>query len=95
VRREGPTVVEVTTETSAPGLLVLAEACFPGWTATVDGRQARILCANVLTRAVELPAGQHVVRFRYRAPGLMGGVAATAGALALCALLLARARRPA
>jgi hypothetical protein len=91
VRRNGPTVVEVTTETAAPGLLVLADSCFPGWTASVDGRPAPILCANVLARAVELPPGQHVVRFRYRAPGLLAGVAATAGALALCAFLLVRA----
>jgi hypothetical protein len=95
VRRDGPTRVEVTTESAAPGLLVLAEACFPGWRATVDGRPARILCANVLTRAVELPPGEHVVRFEYRAPGLVPGVAATAGALVLCAFLLARARRSA
>jgi hypothetical protein len=94
VRRDGPTRIEVTTETTAPGLLVLAESCFPGWTASVDHRPVRILCANVLTRAVELPPGRHVVRFDYRAPGLAAGLAATAGALAACALLLARARRP-
>jgi hypothetical protein len=94
VRRDGPTRIEVMTETTAPGLLVLAESCFPGWTASVDHRPVRILCANVLTRAVELPPGRHVVRFDYRAPGLAAGLAATAGALAACALLLARARRP-
>jgi hypothetical protein len=94
VRRDGPTRVEVTTEATAPGLLVLSEACFPGWTATVDGVPAPILCANVLTRAVELEPGPHVVRFEYRAPGLVPGLAATAAALAVCALLLVRARRP-
>ena len=93
VRREGPTRIEVTADATAPGLLVLAEACFPGWTATVDGEPAPILCANLLTRAVELTPGRHVVRFDYRAPGLAAGVAATVISLTLCGLLLVRARR--
>ena len=92
VRRDGPTRIEVTTAPTAPGMLVLADACFPGWTATVDGRPAPILCANVLTRAVEVPPGEHIVRFEYEAPGFLAGAAATAGALALCALLLVRSR---
>ena len=82
------------TAPTAPGILVLADACFPGWTATIDGRPAPILCANVLTRAVEVPPGDHVIRFEYQAPGFLAGVAATAGALALCALLLAGSRPP-
>jgi hypothetical protein len=93
VRREGPTRVEVTADAAEPGLLVLADACFPGWTATVDGAPAPILCATVLTRAVELPPGRHVVRFEYRAPGLAAGIAFTISSLIVCALLLARARR--
>ena len=93
MRRDGPTHVEVTADAEAPGLLVLADACFPGWTATVDGAPAPILCANVLTRAVELQPGRHVVRFEYRAPGLGTGIAFTIASLIVCALLLGWARR--
>ena len=93
VRREGPTRIEVTAEALAPGILVLAEACFPGWTATIDGEPAPIHCANLLTRGVELAPGRHVVRFEYRAPGLTAGVAATVISLTLCGLLLVGARR--
>jgi hypothetical protein len=93
VRREGPTRVEVTAEALAPGILVLSEACFPGWTATIDGEPAPIHCANLLTRGVELTPGRHVVRFEYRAPGLAAGVAATVISLTFCGLLLVHARR--
>jgi hypothetical protein len=93
VRREGPAYVEVTTSPEAPGILVLAESCFPGWTASVDGAPARILCANLVTRGVEVDAGLHVVRFTYRAPGLAAGFCALLFGLALAAgLVLARHR---
>jgi hypothetical protein len=93
VRREGPTLVEVTTSPEAPGILVLAESCFPGWTATVDGAPAPILCANLVTRGVEVDAGLHVVRFAYRAPGLTAGVCATLVGLGLLAGLVLLRRR--
>ena len=38
---------------------------YPGWIAELDGRQTPILRADVLFRAVEVPAGRHTVVFRY------------------------------
>jgi hypothetical protein len=69
----------------APGFVVLADAWTPGWTARVDGREARVLRANVAFRAVPVPAGRHVVELSYRAPGLFPGLALTG--LTLAALL--------
>jgi hypothetical protein len=48
------------------GVLVLAEAYDPGWTALVDGRPAPVLRANVLFRGVRLERGAHRVVFAYR-----------------------------
>ena len=39
-----------------------------GWTATVDGEQVRPLRADYILRALELPAGEHTIEWRYRAP---------------------------
>ncbi len=93
VRHDGPTYVEVTTSPDAPGILVLADSCFPGWTASVDGVPARVLCTNLVTRGVEVGAGLHVVRFVYRAPGMAAGCCATLLALTLATGLVLLRRR--
>ena len=64
-----------------PGLLVVSQAWFPGWTATVDGRAADVVAANGLVTGVPVPAGEHEVVLRYRPPGLTAGalVSALAG----------------
>jgi hypothetical protein len=92
VRRLSPTLVEVDAAADAPGILVLADAYFPGWAASVDGRPAAILRANFVTRGVELAPGPHVVRFEYRPPSVRLGFAASLGALVLVGVLLARRR---
>jgi hypothetical protein len=52
--------------TSSPGLLVLTDNYFPGWTVTVDGRPARIYRVDYLLRGVPLPIGSHRVVFTYQ-----------------------------
>jgi hypothetical protein len=75
------------TEGPGAGYLVVLDAFDPGWKAAVDGRAAPVRRANVLFRAVEVPAGRHVVEMRYR-PAVVGwGVAVSAlGAAVLLAL---------
>lgn len=48
-----------------PGLLVLADAYYPGWKAFVDGKETKIYRANYVMRGVHVPKGQHVIQFRY------------------------------
>lgn len=55
--------VAIAIETDQPGYLVLSDAYYPGWRATVDGRPAPIERANYAFRAVYTPAGSHTVRF--------------------------------
>lgn len=48
------------------GLAVFSEIFFPwGWTATVDGTEVPIGRVNYVLRALQLPAGEHTVEFRF------------------------------
>jgi Bacterial membrane protein YfhO len=57
--------VQIDARLSHPGILVLADAFYPGWKVFVDGVEEKILRANYLFRGVELPAGNHRVEFVY------------------------------
>jgi uncharacterized membrane protein YfhO len=71
-------------EATGPGTLSVADRNLPGWSVTVDGKDAAISPGDFL--AVELPAGKHQVDFRYVAPafglGLIIGLPAFLVALA-------------
>ncbi len=56
------------TNSRVPGYLVLLDSYYPGWASYIDGREAPIFRANYAFRAVEVPAGEHRIEFRYR-PG--------------------------
>jgi hypothetical protein len=45
--------------------LFLSESYYPGWQATIDGSQVKIMEADQLFSAVDVPAGEHEVRFVY------------------------------
>ncbi len=67
--------VTITVDTPAPAMLVLADSYFPGWVAYIrppdvaDPEQAEraltLYRADGNFRAVQVPAGRHVVRFKY------------------------------
>lgn len=74
VTRFAPDAIEVATETTAPGLLVVNEVYDRGWRATVDGAPAEILPTNHVQRGIPLPAGTHRVELRYDPPALRLGL---------------------
>ncbi|HEV2553134.1 MAG TPA: hypothetical protein VGV17_05165 [Bosea sp. (in: a-proteobacteria)] len=59
---------EVEIEVTAPiaGFVVLNDIWHPWWRAEIDGVETEILKANVLFRAVQVPAGRHKVTFSFR-----------------------------
>ncbi|MCC6152566.1 MAG: YfhO family protein [Candidatus Hydrogenedentes bacterium] len=63
---ETNTRVTVTLDGVSKGILVLADAFFPGWVATIDGKPARVLAVDVLYRGVEIPEGAKEVEFEYK-----------------------------
>lgn len=80
--------VELRAQLASPGLLVLADTFYPGWEATVDGRPAPILRANLLFRAVALAPGAHEVVFTYRPRAWQLGAWISLGTLAFLSALL-------
>ncbi|MGH9162892.1 MAG: YfhO family protein, partial [Vicinamibacteraceae bacterium] len=57
--------IEIEASCAARRLLVLTDLYAAGWSATVDGDEAPLFRADVAFRAVPVPAGKHIVRFRY------------------------------
>lgn len=85
--------LELKVISDGPTWLVIADAPAPGWTATLDGEAAGWLPANVINRALRLPAGEHIVRWQYQTPGLRLGVALSALALLLMLAIAASLAR--
>jgi hypothetical protein len=59
------TDIEIEADSTDGGFVALNDVWHPWWRATVDGTPVEILKANVLFRAVVVPAGRHVVRFTF------------------------------
>ncbi|MEO0672713.1 MAG: hypothetical protein AAFZ05_11895, partial [Pseudomonadota bacterium] len=66
ITSETNTTVDVAVEAPAGGWVVLHDVWHPWWTVTVDGAPADLLRANVIFRAVRVPAGAKTVRFVFR-----------------------------
>lgn len=60
-----PGRIEIDVEAAQGGVLALHGIYYPGWVAEIDAREVPILRADVLFRAIEVPAGNHRVVFRF------------------------------
>ena len=94
VRRETPEHLVVRARTDEPGLLVLTEQFDEGWSAEIDDTHADVVKVDGFMLGVRVPAGEHDVTFRYRAPLLpAGAVISLAAAVVVVVLLVIRRRR--
>ncbi len=60
-----PNYLRAEIETPGPGLIIIAEAYYPKWQATLDGKSATILPANLMFRGIEVKsAGHHVIEMK-------------------------------
>jgi hypothetical protein len=83
---EKPDRLVLAVSTTSPGWLVLADTWYPGWRATVDSTPVTLYPANVLFRAVQLPAGKHRIIIEYRPIGFYFGALFSILVL-LCAII--------
>ncbi len=87
-----PDRVRLQADLGQDGFVVLTDAFDAGWRASVDGRPAPVLRANLAFRAVAVPAGRHSVEMVYRPASVSAGLLLSLGAAAGCGLALARRR---
>lgn len=74
------TDIIINVETDSTATVLLSDAWYPGWQATLNGEPLPVYRANVMFRAVQVPSGEHVLRFRFQMTtwyeaGLIGGLA--------------------
>jgi hypothetical protein len=66
-----------------PGRVLFARLAWPGYTATVDGREIEVEDGPAGLVAVDLPAGSGTLELRHTTPGLRLGALTAAGAAAV------------
>jgi uncharacterized membrane protein YfhO len=73
---------------ATPGLLVLSEVNYPGWTASVNGSPTPIVEVNGLLRGVALPSGSAQVELVFRSGSLTAGGLITLSGVVLWIVLM-------
>ena len=81
--RWDPAMREFSVRSPAGGRFVFAEQNFPGWRATIDGKDTAISPHDRILQSVEVPPGEHTVRFAFQSRGLTSGAGLTLTGLAI------------
>ncbi|MDR1414904.1 MAG: YfhO family protein, partial [Odoribacteraceae bacterium] len=91
-----PNRLEYASSAADEQLAVFSEVYYPdGWEATVDGQPVEHFCANYILRGMVVPAGEHVIVFRFNPQSYSAGAkvsGACSGALLLLLLACAGMR---
>ena len=90
ITRYTPHLVELSVSAAADALVVLTDAYYPAWRATLDGRPTDVFAVNHLFRGVVVPRGAHQIQFTYSRHPFYTGAFITAGTLVFVAIFLLR-----
>jgi hypothetical protein len=66
VERFAPDEIELGLDTPQAGWLIVRDAFDPHWEASLDGDPVPVMRADMLYRAIRIPAGEHRLVFRYQ-----------------------------
>lgn len=80
--------VDLNVTADRPGILVLADAHYPGWKVTVNGAEQKLHEVNSVFRGVFLPAGSHAVSFQFRPATLYWGLGIAALSVTLAMVII-------
>ncbi len=95
VNYPSPQRVEIEADLERPGLVVLADVYYPGWSLTIDGKSAPIYQVNRLMRGAAVEAGNHHLVYTYSPRSFrMGRIVSLVGFGLLAALALVFSFRP-
>lgn len=83
----------IAVESDQPGLLIVSEVSYLGWRAAIDGQRTQSLDAYGVVRAVCVPAGEHLVEWRFLPEASMVGAGLSAAALLLLGIAVWRQKR--
>ena len=88
LKEYAPPFLKYESKSQVNGLAVFSEIYYPGWKATIDGKEAQILRADYLLRALEVPAGNHTIEMRFEPRAYMVGNKVTIASSWLALLIL-------
>ncbi len=90
-----PVRVDLEANLESPGIVVLADAYYPGWKLTIDGQPAPIYKVNRLMRGAAVPEGVHKLVYTYEPRSFeIGGMITLVGLAAAAAFGLYATLRP-
>ena len=90
-----PNYVKIDAKMNCRGMVILSDSWFPGWRATVDGKEAKIEKAYGFLRGVVVDPGAHVVEMRYRPLSVyIGGALSLLACAIVAAVTLTRQAQP-
>lgn len=84
-----PEAIELIVEADKDGWLVLSDAYYPGWNATVNGQPLPIERANILFRAMPIQAGSSKICLEFRPQSFRAGLLTSELSVLLYLVILA------
>jgi hypothetical protein len=89
VEKIAPDRVAISVQLQDPGVVILADVYYPGWTLTMDGREAEILRVNRMMRGAAVERGSHRLVYSYHPRSFRCGMMISASTLLLVLVALA------
>ena len=86
--RDDPEYISMNVSATEDCYLILRDGWYPEWNAWLDGEKTEIYPADYAFRAVFVPAGEHVVEFRFVPRSFRTGIIITIASLFVFALMV-------